>query len=99
MQQEKIAQREKKARDETEKIKLARKKKASKENVEDEFDIDVLTESKKSAQKKAPKKSNKRVNKDKTFGFGGQKRNRKSNTAESTADLGGFSVKKMKKKR
>jgi rRNA-processing protein EBP2 len=58
----------------------------------EEFDIDVLTDSKKSL-----KKSSKRVNKDKKFGFGGQKRNRKSNTAESTADLGKFSVKKMKK--
>jgi rRNA-processing protein EBP2 len=67
---------------------------ASKENM-DEFDIDVLNDSKKS---KSPKKSGKRVNKDKKFGFGGQKRNRKSNTAESTANLGDFNVKKMKKR-
>ena len=92
---EKLAEREKKARDETEKIKLARKKKSSTANMDDEFDIDVSNE----PAKKSPKKnlkSNKRINKDSKFGFGGQKRNRKSNTAESTADLGGFNVKKMK---
>lgn len=40
----------------------------------------------------------KRQKKDSKFGFGGKKRFSKSGTAESTADMRGFSVKRMKGK-
>ncbi|KAJ1534097.1 rRNA-processing protein and EBNA1-binding protein ebp2 [Nowakowskiella sp. JEL0078] len=43
-----------------------------------------------------PKRGGKREHKDNRFGFGGRKRNIKSNTADSTDDLSGFSGKKMK---
>jgi len=45
---------------------------------------------------KKHKKSKKRLAKDKKFGYGGRKRGSKQNTAESTADMSGFSHKKMK---
>ncbi|KAG0008196.1 rRNA-processing protein and EBNA1-binding protein ebp2, partial [Podila clonocystis] len=38
----------------------------------------------------------KRVKKDQKFGFGGKKRHGKSNTADSSADVSGFSVKRNK---
>ncbi len=41
-------------------------------------------------------RSNKRAKKDSKFGFGGRKRNIKSNTSDSTNDMSGFSQKKMK---
>ncbi|KAF9160116.1 rRNA-processing protein and EBNA1-binding protein ebp2 [Actinomortierella ambigua] len=39
---------------------------------------------------------NKRLKKNQKFGFGGKKRNAKSNTADSSADMSGFSVKRNK---
>lgn len=42
---------------------------------------------------------NKRQNKDERFGFGGKKRFSKSGNAASSADLRGFSAKKMKGQR
>ncbi|KAF9315844.1 hypothetical protein BG003_002584 [Podila horticola] len=38
----------------------------------------------------------KRMKKDQKFGFGGKKRHAKSNTADSSADVSGFSVKRNK---
>jgi len=75
----------------------------------DDFDIDIdhskdtkkNTNSNKNSSKSSSfsggvGKNSKRKYKDSKFGFGGPKRNRKSNTAESTNDDGGYSVKKMK---
>ncbi|KAJ3123722.1 rRNA-processing protein and EBNA1-binding protein ebp2 [Nowakowskiella sp. JEL0407] len=59
-----------------------------------EVDHDAKPERKK--VKKDVKKSSKREFKDGKFGFGGRKRNLKSNTADSTNDMSGFSAKKMK---
>ncbi|KAG0006523.1 rRNA-processing protein and EBNA1-binding protein ebp2 [Modicella reniformis] len=42
----------------------------------------------------APESRSKRLKKDQKFGFGGKKRHSKSNTAESSADMSGFSVKR-----
>ncbi|KAG0244873.1 eukaryotic rRNA processing [Mortierella sp. GBAus27b] len=41
-----------------------------------------------------PESRNKRLKKDQKFGFGGKKRNQKSNSADSSADMSGFSVKR-----
>lgn len=72
----------------------------------DDFDIEVDGEdeeggrggrSSKQQQRGANNgRSNKRAKKDSKFGFGGRKRNIKSNTSDSTNDMSGFSQKKMK---
>lgn len=43
-----------------------------------------------------PDSRSKRLKKDQKFGFGGKKRHGKSNTAESSADMSGFSVRRNK---
>jgi rRNA-processing protein EBP2 len=43
-----------------------------------------------------PDSRSKRLKKDQKFGFGGKKRHGKSNTAESSADVSGFSVRRNK---
>ena len=45
------------------------------------------------------KPNGKRQKKNEKFGFGGKKRHAKSNDAESTNDMSGFSAKKMKGKK
>ncbi|KAI8908307.1 eukaryotic rRNA processing protein EBP2-domain-containing protein, partial [Gorgonomyces haynaldii] len=55
----------------------------------DDFDVEVEDE-------KPQKKNFKREAKNKKFGFGGKKRFAKQNTADSTADLKSFNMKKMK---
>jgi rRNA-processing protein EBP2 len=96
-------ERDRKKKEELEKIKLARKKQGSTQNAdEDGFGIDLEDDDdkkKKSFGKsggKNNKKNPKRAHKDSKYGFGGPKRNRKSNTADSTNDLASFSHKKMK---
>ncbi|KAF9282260.1 rRNA-processing protein and EBNA1-binding protein ebp2 [Mortierella alpina] len=52
--------------------------------------------SKKRAAPSTPESRGKRSKKDQKFGFGGKKRFGKSNTADSSADVSGFSVKRNK---
>ena len=47
-------------------------------------------------RKEAPKTNFKRQRKDEKYGFGGKKRFKKSGDALSSADLSGFSAKRMK---
>lgn len=62
-------------------------------------DINVDNDSKPRRDKDAAGKGgNKRQKRDSKFGFGGKKRFSKSGTAESSADMKGFSVKRMKGK-
>lgn len=108
VQIEKQLERERQRKQELEKIKMARKKQDSTQN-EDGFDVSIGDDDvskashKKSSQQNKKKmghsKNSKRVHKDKKFGFGGPKRNQKSNTAKSTDDLSSFNVKKMKGQR
>lgn len=68
-------------------------------NEEDLFDIALEHDDKPSDSRRGDGKPNaKRQKKDQKYGFGGKKRHAKSNTAESSADGRGFSVKKMKGK-
>lgn len=96
VQQEKLLERQKQKSAELEKIKLARKKKQSVgANVgqeDDDFGVELNAD-----EPKKPRANVKRQRKDAKYGFGGGKRFKKSNTAESTNDMSGFSVKKMKK--
>ncbi|KAG0086646.1 rRNA-processing protein and EBNA1-binding protein ebp2, partial [Podila epicladia] len=55
----------------------------------------VNSNNKRSAPSSAESRG-KRVKKDQKFGFGGKKRHGKSNTADSSADVSGFSVKRNK---
>jgi len=52
----------------------------------------------KAAGSSSGKPNMKRAKKDEKFGFGGKKRYAKSNDATSSADMSGYSVKKMKGK-
>lgn len=65
----------------------------------DDFDIaleSATTPSKKQKTGGKMEKSKKRQSKDAKYGMGGRKRNKKSNTAASSAELGGYN--KMKGK-
>ncbi|KAJ3008106.1 hypothetical protein HKX48_008769, partial [Thoreauomyces humboldtii] len=105
VQQEKLAERVKSKKSEMEKVKVARKKHASSDNsredADDEFgvtiddSIDTTGRGGRGGGGGAPENS-KRKRKDEKFGFGGQKRHKKSNTAESVSDMQGFSTRKMK---
>lgn len=85
VQVEKLQERQKDKKDSLEKIKGMRRK-----GIEgDDFDIDV-----------EPKQTNfKRESKESKYGFGGKKRNAKSNTKDSTDDISAFSVARMKASR
>ncbi|KAJ3045637.1 rRNA-processing protein and EBNA1-binding protein ebp2, partial [Rhizophlyctis rosea] len=68
---------------------------------DDDFGVDVDApgagqKRKRDASQSRGRDNNKRKKKDEKFGFGGPKRGRKGNTAESVDDMSGFSVKKMK---
>lgn len=102
VQVEKLRERQAAKKAEIEKVKLGKKKTGGndaisldKEDIavggkrqrEEEFDVDI----EKDVSTKKPRregKSSKRIGKDSKFGFGGKKRNIKSNTAESTDDFG-----------
>ena len=68
-------------------------------NEEDLFDIELDNASKPSDRRRGDgKPNNKRQKKDAKYGFGGKKRHAKSGDAISSADMSGFSMKKMKGK-
>ncbi|KAI8992118.1 eukaryotic rRNA processing [Mycotypha africana] len=101
VQIEKQLERQKQKTETLEKIKLLKRKRKSGEDltVDDNFDIALEKADTKRAKKDKdkPTKSLKRVMKDKKYGSGGKKgRFAKSNTAESSAELGGYN--KMKGK-
>lgn len=58
------------------------------------FDVAIEEASKSEKKKKGP--NLKRQKKNEKYGYGGKKRFKKSNDGVSSADLSGFSVKKMK---
>ncbi|KAK7509771.1 eukaryotic rRNA processing protein EBP2-containing protein [Phyllosticta citriasiana] len=98
-------ERDKAKRETLEKINLLKRKRQGadleNENENDMFDVALEdaaeTERKDKAARRASGPPNtKRAKKDAKFGFGGKKRFAKSNDAQSSADMKGFSVKKMK---
>lgn len=98
-------ERDKAKRETLEKINVLKRKRQGadleNENENDMFDVALEdaaeTERKDKAARRASGPSNtKRAKKDAKFGFGGKKRFAKSNDAQSSADMRGFSVKKMK---
>lgn len=100
VQTEKLLEKNKNKKMELEKIKNLKRKRS--DNNDDDFDISLDFDNDNKQAKRGkngkPQKSQKRMAKDKKFGFGGRKRNSKQNTAESSADMTGFSHKKMKDK-
>ncbi|KAH8702760.1 eukaryotic rRNA processing protein EBP2-domain-containing protein [Phaeosphaeriaceae sp. PMI808] len=99
----KMQERAKEKKDTLEKINLLKRKRQGADigntKEEDLFDITLDNEAAPSDRRKGDgKPDTKRAKKDQKFGFGGKKRHAKSNTAESSADGRGFSVKKMKGK-
>ena len=69
---------------------------------EDPFDValeDAGKEENSSRSARVGRSKNKRQKKDKKFGYGGKKQFSKSGDAASSADLRGFSAKKMKGQR
>ncbi|KAF9175906.1 rRNA-processing protein and EBNA1-binding protein ebp2 [Mortierella sp. AD011] len=81
-------------------------------NADDEFDVALESDDeemkayktvgqngnkgKKRSASSTPESRGKRLKKDQKFGFGGKKRHSKSNTADSSADVSGFNVKRNK---
>ncbi|KAI8322464.1 eukaryotic rRNA processing [Martensiomyces pterosporus] len=108
IQQEKLKEREDQKKAALEKISTIKKRLRSGDlgDAED-FEIDIDSDddgsSKRAGGKKAktgkngkPMPNKKRQQKNEKFGFGGKKRGLRKNTAESTADMSGFSVKNNK---
>ncbi|ORX90970.1 eukaryotic rRNA processing [Basidiobolus meristosporus CBS 931.73] len=99
VQVEKLKERQMQKSQELEKIKMAKRKLKDGDMNDDDFDIAISDDDEASITKrksKLPGKNAKRVKKDAKFGFGGRKRGSKSNTADSTNDISGFSAKGMK---
>ncbi|KAL2048103.1 hypothetical protein N7G274_000014 [Stereocaulon virgatum] len=105
----KLQERDKEKRDTLDKINLLKRKRKNTDNgaanEEDLFDVALEDAAKDDRSSKVGRdgaakggKRDKRQKKDEKFGFGGKKRFSKSTDAASTADLRGFSAKKMKGK-
>ncbi|KAK3167049.1 hypothetical protein OEA41_010174 [Lepraria neglecta] len=105
----KLQERDKAKRDTLDKINLLKRKRKNTDtgaaNEEDLFDVALEDAAKEDRSSRAGRdgagkggRQNKRQKKDEKFGFGGKKRFLKSTDAASTADLRGFSAKKMKGK-
>jgi len=93
VQTEKLLEKNRNKKMEMEKINRLKRKRS--DNNDDDFDVSLDFDDDNKKNNK-PQKSKKRLAKDKKFGYGGKKRGSKQNTAESTADMSGFSHKKMK---
>ncbi|KAL6942831.1 rRNA-processing protein and EBNA1-binding protein ebp2 [Hanseniaspora osmophila] len=98
-----LQQRQKEKRETLDKIKTLRKKRPAGEmggagsGKGDSGDFNVAVEEAVFDNKRGkPQVSKKRAAKDAKYGFGGMKRFKRKNDAESSADMGGFSHKKMK---
>ncbi|KAI8578108.1 hypothetical protein K450DRAFT_249076 [Umbelopsis ramanniana AG] len=97
VQIEKLQERQKKKSEDMEKIKmLKRKRKGAEDFSTEDFDIELDGGADDKSNKKSKRGPSKRDKKDSKYGFGGKKRYAKSNTAESSADVGGFNPKKNK---
>uniref|UniRef100_A0A060T103 ARAD1C20108p n=1 Tax=Blastobotrys adeninivorans TaxID=409370 RepID=A0A060T103_BLAAD len=95
VQHERLQERQKEKRETLERIKSLKKKRNNDEMNADDFDI-AIEEATAAAGGKKLEKNAKRKAKDAKYGHGGKKRFKKSNDAESSADLSGFNAKKMK---
>ncbi|KAF7729209.1 rRNA-processing protein and EBNA1-binding protein ebp2 [Apophysomyces ossiformis] len=99
VQVEKQLERQKQKSEMLDKIKLLKRKRkdgsGGEFTLDDDFDIELENaDSRKKRAKPEQQKSKKRIMKDAKYGHGGKKRHSKSNTAESSAALGGYN--KMK---
>ncbi|CDK25571.1 unnamed protein product [Kuraishia capsulata CBS 1993] len=93
-----LQDRQKEKRDTLDKFKSLKRKRQNNEIDQDEFSI-AVEEAAAAKDEHADRnrgKSSRRVAKDKKFGFGGQKRFKRVNDKESSADVSGFNAKKMK---
>lgn len=105
----KLQERDKSKRATLDKINLLKRKRRNTDNVkaqeEDLFDVALEDASKADKSSRSARggiggrAQNKRQKKDDRFGFGGKKRFSKSGDAASSADLRGFSAKKMKEQK
>ncbi|KAF2190286.1 Ebp2-domain-containing protein [Zopfia rhizophila CBS 207.26] len=100
----KMQERAKEKRDTLEKINLLKRKRQGADltntNEGDLFDIELENAAKASHRRKGDGKPNaKRQKKDAKYGFGGKKRHAKSNDAISSANMSGYSLKKMREGR
>lgn len=96
-----LQERAKQKRETLDKIKSLKRKGASNElSNGDDFQIalDEATSEDRGGDNKRRKPNSKRLSKDSKYGFGGKKRGSRTNDAESSADISGFSSKKMKGK-
>ncbi|CAM0141132.1 rRNA-processing protein EBP2 [Umbelopsis sp. WA50703] len=97
VQVEKLQERQKKKTEDMEKIKmLKRKRKGAEDFSTDDFDIELDGGNDDKPNKKGKRGVSNRDKKNAKYGFGGKKRYAKSNTAESSADVGGFNPQKNK---
>lgn len=96
-----LQERAKQKKETLDKIKSLKRKGASNElSNGDDFQIalDEATSEDRGGDNKRRKPNSKRLGKDSKYGFGGKKRGSRTNDAESSADISGFSSKKMKGK-
>ena len=96
-----LQERAKQKRETLDKIKSLKRKGAGNElSNGDDFQIalDEATSEDRGGDNKRRKPNSKRLSKDSKYGFGGKKRGSRTNDAESSADISGFSSKKMKGK-
>lgn len=83
-------------KDTLDKIKALKRKRKHNEIGEDEFNVGVEEATSEAVRPKRQKTNYKREAKDKKYGQGGMKRFKRKNDASSSAEMGGFSHRKMK---
>lgn len=95
-----LQERAKQKRETLDKIKSLKRKGNNELSNGDDFQIalDEATSEDRGGDNKRRKPNSKRLSKDSKYGFGGKKRGTRTNDAESSADISGFSSKKMKGK-
>jgi rRNA-processing protein EBP2 len=98
VQHERLQERHKEKRETLDKIKSLKRKRADNALTTDDFDVavDEAVEDKKEKRKEKYGPNARRQAKNKRYGFGGRKKFKKENDAASSADMSGFSSKKMK---
>ncbi|KAF2196257.1 Ebp2-domain-containing protein [Delitschia confertaspora ATCC 74209] len=100
VQHAKLQERAKDKRETMEKINVMKRKRQGADltntNEEDLFDVALDEAAKGGKEDRDGKRNFKRQKKDSKYGFGGKKRHAKSNDSKSTADMSGFSARKMK---
>ena len=96
-----LQERAKQKRETLEKINSLKKKRGANEiSNDDDFQIalEEATRENDNRDNKRRKPNSKRLAKDAKYGFGGKKRGKRENDAQSSADISGFSTRKMKGK-